>query len=846
MRYNTGVSTITNAETNLMTVDPDKAAKVAAMLVNNYTSYVTPVREVIVNGLEAVAGNKDGKVVVDFDTNSVMEQSVFSNDANEGSGSYVISITDNGCGMSHDFAKNKFVHLTASSKDTTDSTIGGFGIGAKSVSSISHHTVFRTVQDGIATVIVFGMSDKGATTSVSDPMEVDEPNGTSVSIHVENDVFYSIMDNIEDQFLDYLDPDTPLEVTSTLKSFTIGSKAKNIVYSHTSSDGTTVHLVEHEDINHSFPFRLVDRNSTKTKHVIRCVGMPYPMIDSFNDGLFHDIVSKAVDKVIPGAYVNVNMLSIIVDVQPKDITIDSSRERVADTNHLHDIIRNASREAMTSYAENIKDSLVSAKDGEEFLSLIKKDFGCITFERGVLRDTLDFADLYQELSEDSDSDDTGILVIEDDSNTYYYRRMEPLDKGSIGKLFNAYRAPSIYNTLNNASDIDEALGIDTSGCAFIVMDNNNRHHKVIIGSNGLGSCLPKTFVSRFNDGDEISLPVEIVKWRFGVETTHADKPYSKIRRSMMARGRTSGKGAKSAKDRELFFYLDEQDKIQTATAGGAKALFDKWEKDGITTAVVMRDNNEDAMKYDTHYARSLNHAVKTMHGNDHAIVFVVARRVDTANKNQRIIEKKLEDTNISLDSDMLKDQKLYDASLRMIDNLSENIGYLFFETGLDSPEHGSHRRSGYDLGIGHNALDIACGDGTVQDALVDFLLLDKDKYALQRKKISEIADIHNDMMKRSASVDTINTRQFLSAFQTFHLAYMDNVEKTNDMLRDGADWAQHGERAKVLREVSKVIAEKRSSRYDDWDIEEAFATLFTSAQEIVDNPDSALATLIMS
>ena len=167
MRYNTGVSTISNAQSNLMTVDPDKAAKVAAMLVNNYTSYVTPVREVIINGLEAVEGQEDGHVKVEFDAQLKKATSVFSNYDINGEGDYIIHITDNGCGMSHDFAKNKFVHLTASSKDDSDDSIGGFGIGAKAVASISHHTVFRTVQDGIATVIVFGMSDKGATTSVS-------------------------------------------------------------------------------------------------------------------------------------------------------------------------------------------------------------------------------------------------------------------------------------------------------------------------------------------------------------------------------------------------------------------------------------------------------------------------------------------------------------------------------------------------------------------------------------------------------------------------------------------------------------------------------------------------------
>lgn len=844
MRYNTGVSTITNAETNLMTVDPEKAAKVAAMLVNNYTSYVTPVREVIVNGLEAVAGDKNGKVVVDFDDSNAHATSVFSNISDKKDGSYVINITDNGCGMSHDFAKNKFVHLTASSKDTTDSTIGGFGIGAKSVSSISHHTVFRTVQDGIATVIVFGMSDKGATTSVSDPMEVDEPNGTSVSIHVDSDVFYSIIDDIEEQFLNYLDPDTPLEVTSNSKKFEIGSKAENIIYSHTHANGTTVHMVKKED-NQSSSFYGSIYNDKNNKNVIRCVGMPYPMIDSITGAGLYDMMQETMGNVIPGVSVSLRSMSFIVDIQPKDITIDSSRERVADTNHLRGVINDAFKSAMTSYIQEFANKMVSAENGEELLSLIEEGYGFVSFNsRSVLSKAVNMSREYQGVSEDNNDGKSGILVIDGNDANYYRERLMRLDKNSVYNIFDAYRADSISRVLNKSNDVDEALGIDTDDRLCIFVDCNVRNNMVTVGKDAIGNYLPKKFMSRFNDGDEISLPVEIVKWRFGIEATKSEKTYTQIRKSMMARGRTSGKGT-SAKKREIFYYVDKKNDVNTVTAGDAKELFEKWEKDGITKAVVFRDNKENiALNYETSMC-NLDYTIKAMYGEENVVVFVSAKRCDTAEKNQRILEDKLKKTGIALDTDMLKDKSIHNVSTHVIDGASKNIGYLFFETGLDSHDYNGHYH--YDLGIGHDVLDIEHEDETVQDFLADFLLLDKDKYAQERKRISKLVKIREKSTGQGSSVVTTTPSEFSAAVRSMYLAAGEENEKLDDMLADGVNRAQHENRAKALFEVARIVAEKNDGTryYGLPEIKKAFENVFQAAQEVVDNPDSALARLIM-
>lgn len=846
MRYNTGVSTITNAETNLMTVDPEKAAKVAAMLVNNYTSYVTPVREVIVNGLEAVEGMKDGLVTVEFDSTHENMESIFSNRADDGDVSYIINITDNGRGMSHDFAKNKFVHLTASSKDDSDNTIGGFGIGAKAVSSISHHTVFRTVQDGIATVIVFGMSDKGATTSVSEPMEVAEPNGTSVAIHVESDVFYSIMDNIEEQFLNYLDPNTPLRVTHDVKVFPIGSKSRDISYTYTHDNGTTINMIVDKERTY-YGFGRSDK-----KQMIRCVGMPYPMIDSITGMELSSMMDSEMNNVIPDLYVNSGATSFIVDVQPKDITIDSSRERVADTNHLRQTIKVAFRAAMNNYISEFAEKLKSAENGEEFLSLINGGYSCVQFNHSSpLRNAVSMADSYGSIiAGKGENDGEGILVIKSgDDFRGASNRLSRIDKNTIYQMFDAYRATSISNVLDASSDMEEALGIDTNGHICMMVDTENARSIVTVNSTS-GSVqndyLPAKFLSRFNKDDEINLPLEIVKWRFGIDTTQADKTYTQIRKSMMARGRASGKGGSSAKKRVIFHYIDG-DEIKTVTAGKAKEVFAKWKKEGIDTAVVLRDNKENIIEYYGEEMRNLDYTIKTLHGTNHVVVFIAAKRYDTMDKNQRILKDKLDGTDIKLNIDILANRGIYDASNRVMEGASGNIGYLFFETGLDSWTSTGDRGHTFDAGMGNKALDIELNNGkTLKETLVEFLMLDKDKYDEQHERIASLANVRKKNGGDTSSRLMVTPRELFGAMSSIYVAADEGIEKLDDLLADGATIEEHDKRAEVVCDVTSVLCNKDNQyrHYTADELKDTLSDIFEASQEIIDNPDSILSKII--
>ena len=166
MLYKTGVITKSNTTKEYMQVDVNSASKVTSLLINNYSSVVTPIREAIVNGLEAIEGIDGGLVTVTLKS-EIMADSNKIFGTSDSDGSYSIIIEDNGIGMSHDFVTNRYLKLTNSTKDDDINAIGGFGIGAKAIMSISAHTVIRTVKDGEATVVVLGIDSNGVTQEVS-------------------------------------------------------------------------------------------------------------------------------------------------------------------------------------------------------------------------------------------------------------------------------------------------------------------------------------------------------------------------------------------------------------------------------------------------------------------------------------------------------------------------------------------------------------------------------------------------------------------------------------------------------------------------------------------------------
>lgn len=852
MRYNTGVSTISNAQSNLMTVDPDKAAKVAAMLVNNYTSYVTPVREIIINGLEAVEDQEDGHVEVEFDSQLEDATTVFSNYDINGEGDYIINITDNGCGMSHDFAKNKFVHLTASSKDNSDDSIGGFGIGAKAVASISHHTVFRTVQDGIATVIVFGMSDKGATTSVSDPMEVDEPNGTKVSIHVDQDTFYSITSDIEDQFLDWIDPETPLTVSSSYgKDFQVGKKSQDVFHSYTHSNGVVVRMVKNHDKG-MFRFKPADS-------MLRCVGMPYPTANSMKDPYeIGDSFTRALTRAIPGAQAKDNSFYLIIDVPPRDITIDSSRERVADTVHLRTVVNEAIDKAVEDYACSIAHSLKNSKDSQEFFDKIVQGFTCVelTSRRGALGNANSIVEDYTTYVEkNNDREGKGIFIINDeDDKCYKTGKLYEMSNDSIGSILDSWRAESISRVLENSNSIDDALGVDTHECSFVVVvDTKNNSSTAQINSGGLyDKILPDSFLNLFDNKEDIDLTMELVKWHLGIDAYTAPKSYHAIRKSIMARGRGKGKNGSHSK-REIFSYIDDNENHKVVTAGDINDILSQWKNDNIATLVLLQDNNDNAsIGYYQETLKNIDKVVRKVYGTDHKVVFVSAKRCDTVAKNVRILKDNADKVAMDINEDIFSGKDVTNSMSHITKDMSQGMGFLFFESSLDNFFGGEYSNSG----IGYKWLDAEYGNSTIQDILVDYLNLDPEKYNKAKENIIETINVVSDEEPQSpddTSADYYRAITGSAIVSVFHRFFYDrgNKDKTlntvGKLFADGADYDEYTRRVQILFNIARYTC-SNNVEYGGMSNKESakfMGNIIATAQELADNPDS-LATQMMA
>lgn len=121
------------------TINASKIAKLQYMLTEGL--YSDPLSAVIVeivnNGMDAVIeSGKDAlkhPVIVEFKRHTL---------------GYVMTIKDEGIGMSREFFENVFMSMLSSTKEDDNNVIGHFGIGGKSWASLGKQVKFTTVKDG--------------------------------------------------------------------------------------------------------------------------------------------------------------------------------------------------------------------------------------------------------------------------------------------------------------------------------------------------------------------------------------------------------------------------------------------------------------------------------------------------------------------------------------------------------------------------------------------------------------------------------------------------------------------------------------------------------------------------
>ena len=195
-------STGTQGTHAALTSREEDQQKISMMMIDTYSSPITPIREIVVNGLE-VAQNEPVKIK--FESNQTVEKNnIFNNSKVVKSGN--ITIVDDGPGMSRDFVENFLFRMGASTKDGDENATGGFGIGAKSVFSITNSVTWRTTHEGVTTVAV--VSRNGDTfDAIYESFETDEPNGTTVIIPVNGEKYMTILDSIHSEYFDFVSPD---------------------------------------------------------------------------------------------------------------------------------------------------------------------------------------------------------------------------------------------------------------------------------------------------------------------------------------------------------------------------------------------------------------------------------------------------------------------------------------------------------------------------------------------------------------------------------------------------------------------------------------------------------------
>ena len=185
-----------------LTIREDDKEKIILSLIKTYSSPITPIRETVINGLEV-----SDKVKVTITTNKKEENyNLLGSYTSANYSNGVITIEDYGEGMSEDFVRNFLLGVGASTKDEDDTKTGGFGIGAKSVLSITEQANWKTTHNGITTVMVLSLDDNKTSTFINS-FPSDLPNGTIVTIPVNGETITRILDRMNEEYFDYVNPE---------------------------------------------------------------------------------------------------------------------------------------------------------------------------------------------------------------------------------------------------------------------------------------------------------------------------------------------------------------------------------------------------------------------------------------------------------------------------------------------------------------------------------------------------------------------------------------------------------------------------------------------------------------
>ena len=366
MRFKTGNNTVGSTPDQYLGIDQEKAHKIASLLIQKYKSRVTPVREITVNALESTlkaaengAEFRPVEINVTLDSDSSASPFRNENDYSETKNGGVITVQDYGEGMSPDFMVNKFPNLGNSTKEDDDQAIGGMGIGSKSILSMTDYATWRTVKDGMATVLVMSQDNVGITINHNTFPAPNEPNGTLVTIPVSGSVLSYVMDNINQEFLDYFSADY---IKFTYNGFErpVGRVVDSVV--HTATNGTQFLPVSSDNFGYG---------GAKVHLMVN--GAPYPVPGDFDNRLLTKRESpwKQLANTPPASgygshVINTGEIVVNLDHNHPDVIILPSREGLIESRELNNLISNAIDEAVYEIVKDTQDKVNSSRDVKEW------------------------------------------------------------------------------------------------------------------------------------------------------------------------------------------------------------------------------------------------------------------------------------------------------------------------------------------------------------------------------------------------------------------------------------------------------------------------------------------------
>ena len=207
---------------NLAIADKD-VSKIIDIVARDYKHDSTPIREAIINGIEAVEGVEDGLVTFEMTPHMGADQdgSPFMTTDGRRVTSATITISDNGTGMTPDEVEMYFTHVGWSSKDKDANATGGFGIGTRGVTALTDLAVWSTTKDGETTTFFLGRND-GKLSHKMDSVFTDKPNGTTLTFNVSGDRYENIRKGVVEDYLGFADPATVRYILDGKESDEVG------------------------------------------------------------------------------------------------------------------------------------------------------------------------------------------------------------------------------------------------------------------------------------------------------------------------------------------------------------------------------------------------------------------------------------------------------------------------------------------------------------------------------------------------------------------------------------------------------------------------------------------------